>query len=337
MREDGKTRAVRVLMYLYENTDEEHYATIKMISDHLASLGMPADRRTIGEDIEALRAAGIDISCERSTQNRFRLASRSFSVTELKLLIDAVQSSKFIGYEDCRILIEKLASLAVRSQSGKLRRRLYFRERPKAGSKDLFRTLDLVWRAYCEGVAVSFKYFTFDSGKRRVYKHSGATYMLSVYSMIWNNDSYYVVGYDEKHRGVTTFRLDRMGEVMLTDTPARKAPAGFTEQRYMKGSVFDMYDGREYDAAFICRGEAMDAVIDKFGKDADTTPCGRDKFILRTRVSASPTLYGWLFTFTDLITLISPSALAKDYSAYMRGALASLREGRKIRQRRTDI
>ncbi|MCD7746936.1 MAG: WYL domain-containing protein [Firmicutes bacterium] len=332
MREDGKERAVRVLLYLYENTDETHFATIKMISEHLAAAGIQADRRTIADDIENIKRAGVGIECERSTQNRYRVAARSLSVTEIKLLIDAVQSSRFIGREDSRLLIEKLASSACAGERARLRGRLYYSERPKARSRQLFHTTDIIWRAVYEKRMICFKYFTYDSKKRRVYKHGGRVYMLSVYSVLWNNDNYYVVGYDELHGGTTTFRADRMDGVMLTATPARGVPATFSERKYAK-SVFDMYDGREYDAEFLCRSEAMDAVIDKFGEGAETRPHGSDKFVLSAKVAASPTFYAWLFMFSDRITIISPRSLCAEYAAYLRRAADALYETKKKRQR----
>lgn len=199
-----------VAKMLYDQTDEEHYLTIAQIIDQLKNeCGISTLRGTVSDDIKVLQSFGTEIEVEQSTQNRYYLIGRRFDLPELKALIDAVESARFIPKEKSSVLVAKLSLLASPFEAPKLVRNVDIENRIKADNEKIYYIMEPLNDAINDKKKVSFQYYTYARNKKRVAKHKGEVYIFSPYKMIWNGD-YYVVGYSEKHGNIGSFRVDRI-------------------------------------------------------------------------------------------------------------------------------
>ena len=207
----AKLRPFYVAKMLYEQTDEEHYLTIAQIIDQLNNqYGISTSRGTVGDDIKVLQEFGLEIEVEQSTQNRYYLIGRRFDLPELKALIDAVESAKFIPTDKSSALVSKLSLLASPFVAPNLVRNVDVENRIKADNEKVYYIMEALNDAINDKKKVSFQYYTYNRNKERVAKHDGEVYVFSPYKMIWNGDYYYVVGYSEKHGSIGSFRVDRI-------------------------------------------------------------------------------------------------------------------------------
>ena len=210
---DNKTklRPFYVAKIIYEKTDEEHLLSINQIDQILQEeYGISSYRGTIQSDIDTLVELGMDIEVIKSTQNRYHLVSRQFELPELKLLIDAVESARFITKKKSQELASKLSLLTSKHQSGELIRNVDVEGRVRAHNEMIYLIMDTLNRAINERKKVSFQYFSYNVKKEQKLKHNGEKYKLSPYKLVWNGDYYYVIGYSDKHKGVGSFRIDRI-------------------------------------------------------------------------------------------------------------------------------
>ena len=207
---ESKSRLLYILKYLWQNTDAEHYATTADILAFLKGNGISCDRKTIPGDIAKLCDIGIDIEEERSRENRYSLSSHLFTLPELKLLIDAVESSKFITVKKSAELIEKLSQMTSIHQAAELKSNLYVSERVKPLNEQIYYLVDNINTAINRGKQISFRYFHYDQHRKEVPNNDGKRYFFSPYCLVWNEDHYYAIGYSEKHRKLGTFRVDRI-------------------------------------------------------------------------------------------------------------------------------
>ena len=195
----NSTRELLILKYLLDQTDENHFVTIADINDYLAYHNLIGDRKTITDCIQELQSVGYDIQCVRSTQNRYYINKRDFSLAEVKLLVDAIQSSHFIPTGESQKMIEKLAGLVGEHKGEILKRQLYIESRSKADTLGLTQSVEIIHEAITREQKISFQYFDYNPNKEKVLRYDGWTYSLSPYVLVWNNDQYYIVGYSDKY------------------------------------------------------------------------------------------------------------------------------------------
>lgn len=307
-----KNRILYIQQYLETQTDEAHPATISEILAYLEDRGFIVNRKTVAYDIELLIESGMDIVCNKSRQNQYFVGDRKFELPELKLLVDAVQASKFISQKKSMALIQKLAALASIHQADELNRDLYVDKQIKPNNEKVYITLDLLYSAISAGKQVRFKYYEYTQSKKKVYKHNGKVYIFSPYGLLWNQDHYYVAGFSESHDKIVTFRVDRIASPKITDAPATPRPEDFDMAEYAK-SVFLMYDGPMCDVTLKCENTLMKTIIDRFGEDVDAKPLDDQHFCARVSVSVSQTFYGWVFSFGGRIEIISPESITGQY------------------------
>lgn len=216
MSHNKANRILHILQYLQKNTDDEHYVTAANIAEYLSSLGIPAVNRTIIQDIAQLREYGYDIIEQLSTQYRYSIGSRKFELAELKLLVDAVQSARFITNTKSRQLIDKLMSMVSIHQAKELNRSLYVDKRIKPINEMILYVIDTIQSAIMNKQVLVFQYYYYNEKKERVFKHGGLPYYLSPYDLIWNEDSYYVIGFSRSHNQIAKFRVDRIHKPAIT-------------------------------------------------------------------------------------------------------------------------
>lgn len=301
-----KNRILLVLKYLWETTDEAHTASLADISAYLCGCGLPKpDARTLRKDIAQLVELGIDIVHSRSVQNQYHVASRHFDGPELKLLIDAVQSSRFITPKKSKELIQKLALFAGPHQAELLHRELYVDQRFKSGNESIYITVDRIQTVIAEKKKISFQYFDYAPDKTKVLRHNGRRYTVSPYALIWNNDAYYLIGYHDRRGHVATFRADRITGLEMLDEPAVAKPSDFDISAFFTRE-FSMLGGRTREVELLCGNDLMGNIIDRFGDGVPTEIADDGHFKVTVTVDLSNNFYGWVFASAGNIKILSP-------------------------------
>ena len=319
---EPRTRILRILQILQSETDADHPITIvEIIRELKERWNLDAYRITVQQDIEAMIAAGYPIVVVRSTQNRYYIRERLFNLPELKLLIDAVESGKFITRKKSRVLTEKLITLATVHDAGDLKRNIRLADRVKTENEAGYEILDALNAAINAEVKVSFRYFEYSGAKRRKLKNGGEPYILSPYTFTWNGDFYYVVGWSEKHGKIAVFRVDRIADIPeLLEEPAMKKPRGFSIGAFTE-KAFRMFDVDHETVTLLCNNRAMNTVIDHFGSRVKTSIVDREHFRFDAEVSVSPTFFSWIFEFGGIIQIEGPESVKEAFRQYAKKTL----------------
>lgn len=307
-----KNRLLYILNLLYHESDEDHPITITQILERLQQAGIEGNRRTVAHDLEVLSDNGFDVICNKSRQNQYFIGERHFEIPELKLLVDVVQASRFISIKRSKKLIQKLSSFASVHQVAELNRHLYVDKQVKAENEQAIYTVDLLNDAINKQKQVCFKYYEYNQNKRKVFKHKGQIYRFSPYSLIWNNDCYYVLGYSENHDKIVKFRVERIVAPEMVDFPAVAKPKNFCLNKYVN-SVFQMYDAEIKTVTLLCDNCMMKTVIDRFGSGVQTRIVSSNQFEATVDVSVSPTFFGWIVGCGGKMELTAPKDAKQKY------------------------
>lgn len=316
-----KSRILFLLQYLFENTDDNHAVNTNGLIAILAENGFSANRKTVRDDVHMLCDAGYEIFVDKEGKtNVYHCGSRTFELPELKMLVDAVSSSRFISAEKSEVLIQKLTSLTSRYEAENLTARIFTADRIKADNGKIFLTTDVVSRAIEQEKKVSFQYYDYLPSKEKVLRNNGEVYIISPYALIWSDDRYYLVGYSDKRHELTPFRVDRMTVPQITDEPVVKNtsfnPADFANK------VVQMYpSGNERTVTLRCKNENMRSVIDKFGEDIKVEVIDTQHFTAKVQVQPSQTFFGWVFTFRGDIEIVGPDEVREEFFSIARKLL----------------
>lgn len=326
---ETKPRILYLLRILEQYTDEEHPLTTKQLIDKLQDeYGISAHRTTLTKDIVALQDYGVDIVTVHSTQCKYFIGSRKFELPELKLLIDAVESSRFITAKKSESLIRKIHTLTSQGQVSKLRRNNYVVDRIKPDKEQIYYIVDTINDAINEGKQISFQYYDYSGLKKKVLKNKGEIYKLSPYKLIWSGDYYYVIGYSEKKGKVINFRVDRIAVApTILSENAIPVPKDFDLENFTK-EVFFMFSGDEVEVDLQCDNSLMKTMIDRFGENVKTLAYDMTSFRLITEVSVSPTFFGWVFGFDGKVKILGPKNVKEQYYKMISEAMNSLNNAR---------
>lgn len=320
IKQDKKGRLLALRDYLYKYTDEQHPVSTQELIDEMTRQGYPGNRKTIKDDIDVLNKFGMDIITNVSRGNSFYMASREFEIPELKLLVDAVSSSRFISAARSEQLIGKLTAMASEYEKAQITPRIFTKDRIKANNPHLYYVVDMLIQAVQNKKKVRFQYGEFDADKHKVLKNGGEIYINSPYGCLWNDDFYYLVGYSEKHEKVVTFRVDRIVDLEILDEDIIPEPADFDMSDYAK-IVIEMFDGEPQEVELLCDNELMKSVIDKFGEDIKTERVSDEQFKATLNVSTSKTFYAWCFRFAGQMKILSPDKVKEEYMEMARKVL----------------
>lgn len=273
------------ILYLYkillERTDEEHYITMPEIISQLSLYGITAARKALYEDIEALKVFELDIVSGRGTNAGYQVVSRDFELTELKLLADAVSSSRFLTEKKSSELLKKLEKLTSIYEAKQIQRQVFIADRVKSGNERIYMNVDAVHRAIAEQKKISFKYFDYDINKKKRYRQGIRT--CSPYALTWDDERYYLVAYYEKYDSISNFRVDRMENVEILPESAQKYPSGFNLSSYLN-STFSMFSGESEEVKLCFEQSLINAVIDRFGKNVSIFPDDDEHFTVRVQI-----------------------------------------------------
>ena len=306
-----KARMIVLAKMFYELTDEQHPMTGLEILDYLEMQGVPANEKTLRGDIVLLQNLGLNIVKIVSRPNLYYWGNRQFEMSELKLLIDAVHSSRFITRKKSRELARKLCALSSKHQRKMLKRNTNAIGRIKPSDEGIYGTVDCINDAINRRKKIAFQYIEFSSELAPVLKNDGEIYQLSPYAMVWNDDNYYVVGWSEKHGNVSAFRMDRLENVKVLRDKAISRPKGFRLDAYSK-RIFDMFDGEPEMVTMECRNDLAKYIVERFGTKMKTEPATDDTFRVTAEVSLSPTFYAWVFQFGGGIRIIGPEKAVEE-------------------------
>ena len=318
MESPSLNRTFAVLEYLWKTTDESHTVTLVDISQYLSQLGFHVkDSRTIRGDIAQLLAFGIDIVVVRKVQNHYFIGSRFFETPEVKMLIDAVQCAKFISEKKSRAMIEKLAAFVGPEQAGLFKRELYVDRRLRTNNEAIYRIVDWIQTAIAQDRKISFQYSEYAPDRTKRLRHNGMRYTFSPYCMIWNYDSYYTVGYSDKHQKIVKYRVDRMENLEVSGEAQTSRPADFDVAEYFS-QEFSMLDGSECVVELICENALMNSIVDRFGEEAETEILDDEHFKLRATVDLSSNFYGWVFASGGKMRIAGPEEAIAGFQAMLR-------------------
>ena len=310
MKNESQQALLLLRQYLYQQTDEQHPVSVTDILAFWQQHGIQAGRKSVYTDIELLQNAGMDIVCVKSTQNRYFVGERLFELPELKLLVDAVESSRFITEKKSTALIKKLGHLTSTAQAEQLNRRIYMGGTPKPENESIYYNVDTIHNAVQKKQQITFQYFEYTPKKEKILKHDGYKYRFSPYAMIWNRDCYYAVGWSEKHGKIAQFRVDRMTAVEPLEQTAVQT-LDFDPAEYVR-KVFGMYPDNLCTVELLCDNEVMRSVIDRFGENVRTETVDEQHFRATVEVAPSPPFFSWVFTFSGKIRIVSPAAVLEE-------------------------
>ncbi|MGM9682898.1 MAG: helix-turn-helix transcriptional regulator [Eubacteriales bacterium] len=301
-----KLKILYLMKILLENTDSTHAMTLNEIAASLEKYGVVAERKSLYDDMETLRVYGLDIETRRDTHVRYYVASRQFELPELKLLVDAVQSSKFITAKKSGELIKKLESFASVYEAMQLQRQVYVSNRIKTMNESIYYNVDFINSGITENRRITFKYYDWTPQKEKKLRHDGKVYSVSPWALTWDDENYYMIAYDGTEQKIKHYRVDKMLEINITDIPREGGEmfSDFDMAIYSK-EVFGMYGGESAVVVLECDNSLAGVIIDRFGTDVSMFP-GADGFRASVRVMVSPTFISWLIGFGSKMKVISP-------------------------------
>ena len=313
---------------LLEKSDEEHPVNAAEIARYLAAHGLAADRRTIYSDVALLEEYGLDILvAEGGKSGGYYLASRDFELPELKLLVDAVQSSKFITEKKSEELIGKLASLTSEENARKLSRAVFIRNRAKTENENIFYSVDSIHEAMQNDCQVAFQYGEMTPEKKIAARRGGARYQVSPWALTWDDENYYMIAYDDIAEKIKFYRVDRMLKTRVA-AEKREGAALFRDFDLADFSkkTFGMFGGPDAQVTLRCENHLAGVVVDRFGGDVKITKDGADHFRASATVAVSPQFFGWLAAIGRSMELEGPPSVRREYRDYLKAVLADYGE-----------
>lgn len=319
-----KTKLLHLCRILLRQTDEDHPITVAQIIEELARYDIKAERKSIYDDMESLRQFGLDVQCRKGRSSGWFIGERDFQLPELKLLMDAVQSSRFITQKKSDSLIRKLEEQASIHQARQLQRQVYVSGRIKVMNESIYYNVDKLHTALAGHKAITFKYFDYDLHRQKVYRREGKRYTVSPYGLIWNSENYYMVAFDHTNRDLRHYRVDKMTDIVVTTLPreGKDLYPDFNLASYGE-KHFGMYRGQEVTVTLRGRRNMAGVVWDRFGQNVILVPDGEDHFTVTLPVVMSPQFFGWLFGLDGGLTITGPEEAV---SAYRRRLSAALNE-----------
>ncbi len=302
-----KLKLLYLLRYLMQHSDEKHPVSMAQIIEELARNGISAERKSIYDDVESLRLFGIDIVQLKGKNGGYYIGERDFELPELKLLVDSVQSSKFITQDKTFKLIKKIENLASAYDGQLLQRQVYVTNRVKSMNESIYYAVDVISDAITQNKKIRYQYFEYNVAKERVLRHNGAFYEVSPFALIWDDENYYMLAWDSAAEKMKHYRVDKMQKVSLADDE-RDGIKEFEKvdmSAYTK-TVFGMFGGNEQKVKLRFTNHLVGAVLDRFGRDAIIIKDGEEHFTVTVSVVVSPQFFGWVFGFGKEIEIISP-------------------------------
>ena len=308
-----KQKLLYLQKIMLEKTDENHGLTINEIKDELESYGIKAERKSLYDDIEILQSFGLDICTVRTNTVKYYIGNRDFQIPELKLLVDAIQSSKFITRKKSLELIEKLGHLVSENESSQLRREVYVTNRVKTVNEHIYYNVDKIHNAISENKKISFQYFKWEldttNGNKivKTARKNGEAYRVSPWALCWDDENYYLIAYDSEAEIIKHYRVDKMERIRLLkdERDGSELYKDFNPARYAK-SVFSMFGGEECEVKLLVDNNFIGVIVDRFGSDLFIVKHDEHSFTVNVNVMLSPQFYAWVFGLGGGVRILAP-------------------------------
>lgn len=312
-----KFKLYRLAQIMQENTDEEHYITMPEIITELARYDVTADRKSLYNDLRDLSVLGLEVEGEPDgNRYHYHVVNRLFELPELKLLVDAIQSSKFITEKKSKALIKKLEKLLSKYDAQKLQRQVYISGRVKTMNESIYYSVDAIHHAISENRKIRFQYYQWNVKKEMELRHNGAWYHISPWGLSWDDENYYLVGYDAEAGIIKHYRVDKMVHITMSDE-AREGKEHFKKldmAAYAKKS-FGMYGGKEQTVKLQVKNDLAGVIIDRFGKDVMMIPSDAEYFTVNVSVHVSRQFLGWVFSLGEDARILGPEEVVNQMRA----------------------
>ena len=304
---EQKKKILVLLRYLQRQSDEEHLVTMQQILEELERNGIQAERKSVYDDLRVLEELGFDLIQRRGKTPGYAIGARDFQLPELQLLVDSIQSAKFITEKKTMELIAKLESLVSVHDGRKLQRQVYVRGRVKSMNESVYYNVDAISDAIARDRAIRFRYYEITVSKQRRYRRGGAYYRMSPYALIWDDENYYLLAWDAEAESFKHFRVDKMTAIAPLEEP-REGKEAFRakDMSVYSQQVFGMFAGEATPVRMRFAAHLAGAVVDRFGRDTILVPDGEDAFIFTAKVAVSPQFFAWLFGFGREAEILSP-------------------------------
>ena len=316
-----KQKLLYLQKIMLEKTDENHGLTINEIKDELESYGIKAERKSLYDDIEILQSFGLDICTIRTNTVRYYIGNRDFQIPELKLLVDAIQSSKFITRKKSLELIEKLGHLVSENDGSQLRREVYVTNRVKTVNEHIYYNVDKIHNAISENKKISFQYFKWEldttNGTKvvKTARKNGEAYRVSPWALCWDDENYYLIAYDSEAGIIKHYRVDKMERIRLLkdERDGSERYKDFNPARYAK-SVFSMFGGEECEVKLLVDNNFIGVIVDRFGTDLFIVKHDENSFTVNVRVMLSPQFYAWIFGLGGVVRILAPDKAILEFN-----------------------
>lgn len=311
--EGQKLKLLYLKEFLEAESDEKHPLSTQKIIDYLAAHNITAERKAIYNDIECLQEFGMDIVHIPGRNGGYYLASREFELPELKLLVDAVQSSRFLTHKKSMQLIEKLSHMVSIHEAGSLKRQVVVSGRVKTMNESIYYNVDTLHDAIAQNSKITFRYTKWGPDGQR--HNQPGLYEASPYALVWDDENYYLVAHTEQH-GLTHYRVDKMAQINLSGEKRFISPDAKAIDAAAYGrNVFGMFGGETTSVRMRFHNSLAGVVIDRFGKDTMLIPDGTEHFIFSMDICVSPMFLGWMAGFGDRAKILTPQWVAEEYLA----------------------
>jgi predicted DNA-binding transcriptional regulator YafY len=319
---NSKGRLLELMKLIYEQTDENHQLSTNDILKYFDQKGFLTNRKTVKSDMDLLNKHGIDVVVSHGSSNRYFMGERIFQLPEIKMLMDSVISSKAITENKSMVLINKLKSLVSKHQAYDLTNRISLKAGMKSVNENIYYIVDILFTAIRLKKKVEFRKYDYAVNKERIYRDGGKVYSVSPYELVSYEDKYYLIGYFDDMKGISHTRVDNIEKPKIIEEPIMAIPQWFDMGEYVI-SMFRMYSGPTMEVELMCSNDMMRIIIDRFGKDVQTSVINADYFKARVNVALSPIFYSWIFQFEGLIKILSPKKVRDDYYEMLKKNLNS--------------
>lgn len=313
-----KLRLLYLMKIFLEKTDRKHTMSAAELDKALHDYGMSADRKTVYNDIETLRIFGMNIWQTKGTNSGYYISSRKFELPELKLLVDAVQASKFISRKKSEDLIKKLESLASEYEARQLQRNVFIYNRPKTGNETVYYNVDQIHTAILENRQIQYKYAEWTVQKKLKPKKGGRLYTVSPWALTWDDANYYLIAYDEDADSIRHYRVDKMQQTRVTgrERIGKEKFQDFDLAEFAK-KTFSMYGGHDEEVTLQCHNEIAGVILDRFGRETMILPVNEEQFRVHVPVVVSRQFFGWVTGIGNQMFIAGPECVRKEYREYL--------------------
>lgn len=303
---------------LLEETDPEHLLSMREIQEALGEKGIASERKSVYNDIGALEEYGLRIVHVPGRSGGYYLEERSFTLPEIKLLVDAVQASKFITEKKSRELIKKLEGLTGKKEAHLLDRQVVVSRTNKNANETVYENVDLIYGGIGENAQISFQYAEWTVDKVQRLRRGGKLYRVSPWFLNWDDENYYLIAYDDEADLIKHFRVDKMRKIRILEEKrlGRDRMEALDLGDYVR-RTFGMFAGEPETVSLDCDTSLIGVLIDRFGTDISVRKMGEDRIRVRVPVALSPHFFGWVSGFGGRMIISSPTRVKEEYCRYM--------------------